>query len=62
MVFGEVLHVSAARAVLAPDGLPDATAVAPLARLGRSEWSRLGPLITLDRIRYDDWQRGDRSG
>ncbi|MDQ6850570.1 MAG: flavin reductase family protein [Actinomycetota bacterium] len=61
MVFGEVLHVAAHRSVLAVDGLPDARALAPLARLGRSEWSTLGDVITLDRIRYNDWQQGRRS-
>jgi flavin reductase (DIM6/NTAB) family NADH-FMN oxidoreductase RutF len=61
MIFGEVLHIAAARSVLAGDGLPDARAVAPLARLGRAEWSTLGELIDLPRIRYDDWQQGSRS-
>lgn len=61
MVFGEVLHVAAAQAVLAEDGLPDARVLAPLARLGRAEWSTLGEVIPLARIRYPDWQRGDRS-
>ena len=57
-----VVHIAAATAVLADDGLPDAGLVAPLARLGRSEWSRLGELVDLPRIRYDDWQQGERSG
>jgi flavin reductase (DIM6/NTAB) family NADH-FMN oxidoreductase RutF len=61
MVFGEVLLVSAARAVLAADGLPDARAVAPLARLGRGEWGTLGEVIALSRIRFDEWQLGKRS-
>lgn len=62
MVFGEVVHVAARRSVLAEDGMPEARAVAPLARLGRAEWSLLGELITLQRIRFDDWQQGRRSG
>jgi flavin reductase (DIM6/NTAB) family NADH-FMN oxidoreductase RutF len=62
MVFGEVVHLAARRDVLAADGLPDARAVDPLARLGRSEWSLLGELIDLKRIRYDDWKNGRRSG
>lgn len=62
MVFGEVLHIAAAGDVIAADGFPDAMAVAPLARLGRAEWSTLGEVIALNRIGYDDWQRGDRSG
>jgi flavin reductase (DIM6/NTAB) family NADH-FMN oxidoreductase RutF len=62
MVFGEVTHLAAAAGVLAPDGLPDAAAVAPLARLGRAHWSTLGEIIDLQRIGYDDWQQGERSG
>jgi flavin reductase (DIM6/NTAB) family NADH-FMN oxidoreductase RutF len=62
MVFGEVLHIAAAAAVIAADGLPDAAGVAPLARLGRSQWSTLGEIIDLPRIRYDNWQQGERSG
>ncbi|MDP9092794.1 MAG: flavin reductase family protein [Actinomycetota bacterium] len=62
MVFGEVLLVSAARSILAADGLPDARAMAPLARLGRAEWSTIGEVIGLDRISWDDWQQGKRSG
>jgi flavin reductase (DIM6/NTAB) family NADH-FMN oxidoreductase RutF len=62
MVFGEVLHIAAAAGALADDGLPGAAAVAPLARLGRAQWSTLGEIIDLSRIRYDDWQQGERSG
>lgn len=61
MVFGEVVHFAADRDVLAADGLPDAVAVDPLARLGRAEWARLGEVLSLDRIRYDDWADGRRS-
>jgi len=61
MIFGEVQLVSAARAVMADDGLPDPRKVAPLARLGRSEWTTLGEVISLNRIRWDDWQQGARS-
>jgi flavin reductase (DIM6/NTAB) family NADH-FMN oxidoreductase RutF len=62
MVFGEILHVSARRDVLAQDGLPDARAIAPLARLGRAEWATLGEIIDLPRIRWERWQEGSRSG
>ncbi len=61
MVFGEIVHVAAHHAVLGEDGLPDARRMAPLARLGRSEWSTLGEVFELRRIRYDDWQQGKRS-
>jgi len=47
--------------VLAADGLPDAAAIAPLGRLGRAEWSTLGEITALDRIRYERWQDGERS-
>jgi hypothetical protein len=55
------LLISADEGVLAGDGLPDARKVAPLARLGRAEWSTIGDVIDLKRIRYDDWLRGARS-
>ena len=61
MVFGEVLLVSAAAAVLADDGLPDARALAPLSRLGRAEWGTLGQVIPLSRIRFEQWEQGRRS-
>jgi flavin reductase (DIM6/NTAB) family NADH-FMN oxidoreductase RutF len=61
MVFGEVVHLAARPDVIAADGLPDARAVDPLARLGRAEWMRLGEVFGLDRIRYDDWVQGRRS-
>ncbi len=60
-VFGEIVHVAARREFLADDGLPDATLLAPLARLGRNEWSGPGPVFELARIPYDEWQAGRRS-
>ncbi len=62
MVFGEIVHLAAHPGVVADDGMPDARRVDPLARLGRAEWSRLGEVFSLDRIRYDDWAAGRRSG
>jgi flavin reductase (DIM6/NTAB) family NADH-FMN oxidoreductase RutF len=61
MVFGTLLHMSVRRDVLADDGLPDARAVAPLARLGRAQWATLGEVIDLPRIRWEAWQDGARS-
>lgn len=61
LVLGEVVHVAAARSVLADDGLPDPKLLAPLARLGRSEWSTLGDVIAVDRIRLTDWEAGKRT-
>lgn len=61
MVFGEVVHLAARTDVLAEDGLPDARRVAPPARLGRAEWSLLGDLVSVPRIRHADWESGRRS-
>ena len=61
MVFGEIVHLAAHRAVLAADGLPDARALDPLARLGRAEWGRLGETYAIPRISWDHWQGGRRS-
>lgn len=61
MVFGEVLRIAISRSCLADDGRPDPQLVAPLARLGRNEWSTLGRVFTLDRIRASDWDSGERS-
>lgn len=49
MVFGEVLAVSVAREILAPDGMPDPAAVDAVSRLGREQWSRQGAVFTLPR-------------
>lgn len=62
MVFGEVVHVAVDRSVLAGDGLPDPALVDPPARLGRAQWSTLGEVIDLQRIRYEEWREGRRSG
>jgi len=52
VVFGRVVQVSVARAVLADDGLPDVRLLDPAARLGREEWGALGEVFTLVRPRY----------
>jgi flavin reductase (DIM6/NTAB) family NADH-FMN oxidoreductase RutF len=61
MVFGEVVHVAIRRAVLADDGLPDPRLVDPLARLGRAQWSLLGQVDSVERIRWQEWQDGRRT-
>ncbi len=53
VVVGRVVHIAIDKAVMAEDGLPDIHALAPLARLGRNEWSALGEVRRLDRKRYD---------
>lgn len=60
-VFGEVLRFAIDRRVMAPDGKPDPRLVAPVARLGRNQWSRLGEVFSLDRIARSDWEAGRRS-
>ncbi len=52
VVFGRVVHLSVARYVLADDGLPDVTRLAPASRLGRDEWAALGEVFELRRERY----------
>lgn len=61
MVFGRVLHAVVTDDVVV-DGRPDARALAPLARLGGDEWSTLGEIREVGRIRYGDWpgHYGDR--
>ncbi|MEN0015769.1 MAG: flavin reductase family protein [Solirubrobacteraceae bacterium] len=54
VVFGRVTHIAIDRAVVADDGLPDIHALAPVARLGRNEWSLLGEVRRIDRIPYED--------
>lgn len=61
MVFGEVLLIAAAQSCLADDGMPDPVLLAPLARLGRSEWSRLGEVFVRQRITLDQWDAGART-
>ena len=61
MVFGEVVHLSVRRDVIAADGLPEAAKIAPLARLGRAEWTTLGDVVSVPRISWDKWQAGVRS-
>ena len=56
MVFGRVVHLSVARHVLADDGLPDVTRLAPASRLGRDEWAALGEVFELRRERYRDYK------
>lgn len=53
VVMGTVRHIAVDQAVMAPDGLPDIEALAPVARLGRNEWSLLGEVRRIDRIPYD---------
>ncbi|MGL6234556.1 MAG: flavin reductase family protein [Segniliparus sp.] len=49
LVLGDVLCVSADPDVLAEDGLPSFPDLAPLTRLGRTEWSFPGEVRAIDR-------------
>lgn len=56
VVFGEVVHLAVARAVLADDGLPDVALLDPVARLGRQEWGALGEVFSLARVPFEEWR------
>jgi len=54
VVIGRVRTIAIDESVLA-DGHPEITRLRPLARLGRDEWSTLGEVRSISRIRYADW-------
>ncbi|MFI6622054.1 flavin reductase family protein [Streptomyces sp. NPDC050528] len=54
VVFGRVVHLAVDETVL-DDGHPEITRLRPLARLGKDEWSTIGEVLDLRRIRYTDW-------
>ena len=49
VVFGEVVHIAVTLELL-PDGLVATDLLEPLARLGRSDWARLGEIFELRRL------------
>ncbi len=59
VVMGRVTHAAIDADVFVTDErgntLPDVHKLAPLARLGRNEWSRLGEVLDITRISYRDW-------
>jgi len=57
VVFGRVVLISIAAEVLV-DGHPEIGLLRPLARLGRRQWSTIGEVREIGRIRYEDWDRG----
>lgn len=61
LVLGRVVLAAIDEDVL-DDGHPDAERLAPLARLGRDEWSTLGPIRRISRIPYPEWPGHYRSG
>lgn len=54
VVLGRVLNAAIDEAVI-EDGHPLIERLAPLARLGRNEWSELGQLLDITRIPYGEW-------
>ena len=54
VVFGRVVCAAIAEEVML-DGHPEAERLRPLARLGKDEWSLLGEVRSIPRIREDDW-------
>ncbi len=59
VVFGEVVHVAVQPAVLR-DGLVAPDLLAPVGRLGRSDWAALGETFALRRIPYTEVADRDR--
>lgn len=59
VVIGRVTHAAIDEDVFVTDShdntLPDVHKLAPLARLGKNEWSRLGEILEISRIPYDNW-------
>lgn len=53
VVFGRVVHLAIMEAVLDGDH-PDIARLAPMARLGRNEWSEIGQVHRIDRIPFED--------
>jgi hypothetical protein len=61
-VIGRVVLAAVAEEVLV-DGHPDISLLRPMARLGRDEWSEIGAVRSLSRVRYRDWaEREGRGG
>lgn len=54
LVIGQVRHLAIDAAVLDGDH-PDVRRLRPLARLGKDEWSTIGEVRSITRIRYADW-------
>jgi flavin reductase (DIM6/NTAB) family NADH-FMN oxidoreductase RutF len=55
IVLGRIVHAAVSEALLDGDGHPEVRGLRPLARLGKDEWSTLGEVLEMSRIRYSDW-------
>lgn len=54
VVFGRVVHAAIDEDAIV-DGHPEIERLRPLARLGRDEWSTIGEVRRIKRIRHEDW-------
>jgi flavin reductase (DIM6/NTAB) family NADH-FMN oxidoreductase RutF len=54
VVIGRVRHLAVDAAMMV-DGHPEIQLLRPLARLGKDEWSTLGEIRSISRIRYSNW-------
>jgi len=54
VVIGRVRHLAIDSAVMVDDH-PEIRLLRPLARLGKDEWSTIGEIRSLSRIRFKDW-------
>jgi len=54
VVIGRVRHIAVDESVVEGNH-PEITRLRPLARLGKDEWSTLGEVRSISRIRYADW-------
>jgi flavin reductase (DIM6/NTAB) family NADH-FMN oxidoreductase RutF len=60
VVFGRVVLLSVAADAIV-DGYPAIERLRPLARLGRRQWSTIGEVKEIGRVKYEDWKaRPDR--
>lgn len=53
VVMGRVVHAAVREDTLGEDGLPTIDRLAPLARLGRDEWSEIGEVREIARIPFE---------
>ena len=57
VVFGRVVWIAVDDAAMV-DGRPQISLLKPLARLGGREWSTIGEIKEISRIRHEDWDYG----
>lgn len=55
VVIGRVRYIAVDKSVVVEGNHPEVTRLRPLARLGKDEWSTLGEVRSIPRIRYRDW-------